>query len=68
MPADFLEFHADDVDVRLCNSFAVLQMATNEGKVVVSLSEEALERLSLRIQMETARQTKLSDSYRSPST
>ena len=56
MPADFLEFHADEIDVRLCNTFAVLHMATSEGKVVVSLSERELERLSLRIQMETARQ------------
>jgi len=56
MPADFLEFHADEIDVRLCNTFAVLHMATSAGKVVVSLSERELERLSLRIQMETARQ------------
>ena len=58
MPADFLEFHADEIDVRLCNTFAVLHMATSAGKVVVSLSERELERLSLRIQMETARQAR----------
>jgi len=66
MPADFLEFHADDIDVRLSNGFAVLQMVTSEGKVLVSLSEEALEQLALRIQMEIARQTRRSNPSRFP--
>lgn len=54
MASDYLDFHADDVDVRICNGIAVLSMMTEQGRVVVSLSDDVLDRLSLRIQMVAA--------------
>lgn len=54
MISSYLDFHADDVDVRMCNGIAVLSMTTEQGRVVVSLSDEVLQRLILRMQMVSA--------------
>ena len=52
--SNFLEYDADDVDARL-NTDRVLVMATDQGRVVVSMTPEVLERLGLRIAAGTRR-------------
>lgn len=54
MASEFLDFHADDIDVRICNGIAVLSMETDGGRVLVSLAGDVLDRLILRMQMVAA--------------
>ena len=54
MASAFQDFHAEDIDVRMCNGIAVLTMTTESGRVLVSLSEDVLDQLILRMQMVAA--------------
>lgn len=54
MASAFQDFHAEDVDVRMCNGIAVLSMETDGGRVLVSVTDEVLDRLILRMQMVAA--------------
>ena len=54
MASAFQDFHAEDIDVRICNGIAVLTMTTESGRVLVSLSEDVLGQLMLRMQMVAA--------------
>jgi hypothetical protein len=58
MASAFQDFHAEDVDVRMCNGIAVLSMETDTGRVVVSLSDDVLDRLILRMQMVAAQSSR----------
>lgn len=58
MASAFQDFHAEDIDVRMCNGIAVLSMQTEGGRVLVSLSDEVLDRLILRMQMVAAQAPK----------
>jgi hypothetical protein len=58
MASAFQDFHAEDVDVRMCNGIAVLSMDTDTGRVVVSLSDDVLDRLILRMQMVAAQSSR----------
>ena len=54
MVSAFQDFHAEDVDVRMCNGIAVLSMETDSGRVLISVTDEVLDRLILRMQMVAA--------------
>ena len=58
MASAFQDFHAEDIDVRMCNGIAVLSMETDSGRVLVSVTDEVLERLILRMQMVAAQAPK----------
>jgi hypothetical protein len=58
MASAFQDFHAEDIDVRMSNGIAVLSLDTEEGRVLVSLSEDVLDRLILRMQMVAAQASK----------
>ena len=51
-----IEFECDakDADPRIAAGIAVLSLATDRGRVVISMTPEVLERLSVRIQFELA--------------
>jgi hypothetical protein len=51
---DLHEYDADDGDARVVGGIAVLSLATDKGRVVISMGPEVLERLVLRIQLEFA--------------
>ena len=53
MAAEILfEADAGDVDVRVSGGIGVLLITTDEGRAIVSVSPETLERLVVRIRME----------------
>ncbi len=58
MASAFQDFHAEDVDVRMCIGLAVLRLDTDSGRGVVSLSDDVLDRLILRMQMVAAQSSR----------
>jgi hypothetical protein len=54
LASDLVEYDASDADVRIVGGVAVLVMTTRKGRVVVSMTPEIVERLSLRIQLDLA--------------
>jgi hypothetical protein len=49
------EYDADDADVHVHAGVAVLALSTDKGRVAISMRPDVLERLALRIQLESAR-------------
>ena len=49
------EYEASDADAHVNAGVAVIALATEKGRVAISMTPETLERLALRIQIELAR-------------